>query len=149
MKSFFFLIVVGCIIFGVKSEGKHFLYHQLFSTYPIENLQDVHSENIYIYANKIQNIAKLISLMPTAIAASNMLIITGASQMVIMVKIGSSMFGEHLVIMKWVAMMHSLVLDAAVEVERLRTNLNSTQYSDHTKYQIFFLRSQIYRSCTC
>ena len=58
-----------------------------------------------------------------------MLTITGASQMVIMVKIGSSIVGEHLVIMKWMAMMQSLVLDVAVEVEKLRTNLNSTQYS--------------------
>ena len=48
--------------------------------------------------------------------------------MVIMVKIGSSMIGERLVIMGWMAMMQSLVLDVAVEVERLRTNLNSTQY---------------------
>ena len=39
------------------------------------------------------------------------------------------MNGDPLVNMEWMAMMQPLVLDVAVEVERLITDLNSKQFS--------------------
>ena len=68
--------------------------------------------------------AKLISLIPRAIVARNMLIESIASQMVTMVKIGK-ISGDLLVTIKRMAMMGSIVLDVDVEVGRLITNMKS------------------------